>query len=200
MLLGYHDEMTDEIILPPYIGVDPQRIVVVNSTADAIAASRILAASDVLGFDTESKPVFMKGQVSQGPHLIQLATLETVFLFPIRRGESYVLLQEILESTTILKVGFGLGDDQQRLHAKLGITTQHVLDLARALRTDSRCDVGAKTAVARFFGQKLQKSKKISTSNWAVLPLTDKQKQYAADDAHVALKIYRAWQAQCDQE
>ena len=200
MLLGYHGEMTDEILLPPYIGIDARSIIVVNSPSDALIASRILAAADVLGFDTESKPVFIKGQVSQGPHLIQLATQDRVFLFPIRRGESYPELQAILESTSILKVGFGLGDDQQRLHAKLGITTQHVLDLARALRTDSRSDVGAKTAVAQFFGQKLQKSKKISTSNWSLLPLTDKQKQYAADDAHVALRIYRAWQAQCDQE
>ncbi|QKJ65458.1 3'-5' exonuclease domain-containing protein 2 [Deefgea piscis] len=190
--------MTDETLLPPYIGIDARSIVVVNSPAEALIASRELAAADVLGFDTESKPVFMKGQVSQGPHLIQLATQDKVFLFPIRRGEAYPALQAILESTSILKVGFGLGDDQQRLFAKLGITTQHVLDLARALRTDSRSDVGAKTAVAQFFGQKLQKSKKISTSNWALLPLTDKQKQYAADDAHVALKIYRAWQAQRD--
>jgi RNA polymerase sigma factor for flagellar operon FliA len=49
--------------------------------------------------------------------------------------------------------------------------------------------------VARFFGQRLQKSRKITTTNWALPRLSDKQIQYAADDAHVALRIYRHWRA-----
>jgi RNA polymerase sigma factor for flagellar operon FliA len=53
--------------------------------------------------------------------------------------------------------------------------------------------VGAKVAVAHFFGQKLQKSKKIGTSNWASPRLTDGQLLYAANDAHVALRVYRQW-------
>lgn len=170
-------------------------VMLVQTADDFAQALAVLSAADVLGFDTESKPVFHKGQVSNGPHLIQLATDSQVFLIPITRSVQTDEIKAILESTTILKVGFGLSDDKQRLHAKLGISTANVLDLARALRTDSRCDLGAKTAVAKFFGQKLQKSKRISTSNWAISPLSDKQKQYAADDAQVALRVYRAWQA-----
>jgi RNA polymerase sigma factor for flagellar operon FliA len=49
--------------------------------------------------------------------------------------------------------------------------------------------------VAHYFGLKLQKSKKISTTNWASPRLTDKQLQYAADDAQVALVVYRHWLA-----
>lgn len=168
-------------------------VLLVQTPADFARALAVLSRADVLGFDTESKPVFHKGQVSSGPHLIQLATDQSVFLIPITRHVQTAEIKAILESTSILKVGFGLGDDQQRLQAKLGITTKNVLDLARALRTEPRCDVGAKTAVAQFFGQKLQKSKKISTSNWAFSPLSDKQMQYAADDAQVALRVYRAW-------
>jgi len=66
----------------------------------------------------------------------------------------------ILESPQVLKVGFGLRDDLRRLQTKLGIDSVHILDLAIALRQETRADVGAKTAVARFFGQRLQKSKK----------------------------------------
>ncbi len=184
--------MTIEI-LPPYCGVAMSDVVLVQTTADFARALAVLSAADVLGFDTESKPVFHKGQASNGPHLIQLATDQQVFLIPIGRGVQTAELKAILESTTILKVGFGLSDDKQRLQAKLGIATENVLDLARALRTDSRSDMGAKTAVAQFFGQRLQKSKKISTSNWAFSPLSEKQMQYAADDAQVALRVYRAW-------
>ena len=53
--------------------------------------------------------------------------------------------------------------------------------------------VGAKVAVAHFFGQKLQKSKKTGTSNWASPNLSERQLLYAANDAHVALRLYRAW-------
>jgi RNA polymerase sigma factor for flagellar operon FliA len=49
--------------------------------------------------------------------------------------------------------------------------------------------------VARFFGQRLQKSKRITTTNWAQPRLSEKQILYAADDAHVALRVYRHWRA-----
>lgn len=185
--------MMNEEILPPYCGVAMGDVVLVQTPDDFARALAVLSRADVLGFDTESKPMFHKGQASSGPHLLQLATDEQVFLIPIGRGVQTDEIKAILESPTILKVGFGLSDDKQRLHAKLGVSMQNVLDLARLLRTEPRCDVGAKTAVAQFFGQKLQKSKKISTSNWAISPLSDKQKQYAADDAQVALRVYRAW-------
>jgi RNA polymerase sigma factor for flagellar operon FliA len=105
------------------------------------------------------------------------------------------VLRAVLESPTILKVGFGLGDDLRRLRAKLGIETRNVLDLSTALRRGERNALGAKTAVARFFGKRLQKSRKITTTNWALPRLSDKQILYAADDAHVALRIYRHWRA-----
>jgi RNA polymerase sigma factor for flagellar operon FliA len=50
--------------------------------------------------------------------------------------------------------------------------------------------------VAKFFGQALQKSKKISTTNWAASRLSEKQILYAADDAQVALRVYRHWIAE----
>ena len=75
----------------------------------------------------------------------------------------------------------------------------NVLDLSTALRKkNERNTLGAKTAVARFFGAKMQKSKKITTTNWALPRLSDKQILYAADDAHVALRIYRRWRLEQD--
>ena len=125
---------------------------------------------------------------------MQLATDDCAYLFQIGAVPAVEVLKAVLESKAILKVGFGLSDDVKRLRAKLGIETSNVLDLATALRKNERNTLGAKTAVARFFGQKLQKSKKITTTNWALPRLSEKQILYAADDAHVALKIYRRWQ------
>lgn len=182
-----------EELLPPYDGIKLTDVRIVKSDKDAAEAMTALMAADVLGFDTESKPTFLKGELSTGPHLVQLATDDCAYLFQIGAMPAVAVLKAVLESTAVLKVGFGLSDDVKRLRAKLGIETSNVLDLSTALRKNERNTLGAKTAVARFFGKKLQKSKKITTTNWALPRLSEKQILYAADDAHVALKIYRRW-------
>lgn len=188
-----------EELLPPYVGIELADVRLVRSSEDVEAAQTALLASDVVGFDTESKPTFLKGEVSTGPHLVQLATDHSAYLIQIGAKPLaepvQAMLKAVLESPAILKVGFGLGDDLKRLRAKLGIEAAHVLDLSTALRRGERNTLGAKTAVARYFGQRLQKSKKITTTNWASSRLSEKQILYAADDAHVALKIYRHWRA-----
>jgi RNA polymerase sigma factor for flagellar operon FliA len=184
-----------EELLPPYDGIKMADVRLVRSERDAAEALAALSAMDVIGFDTESKPTFLKGEVSTGPHLVQLATDDVAYLFQIGAMPAVEVLKAVLESGSILKVGFGLQDDVKRLRAKLGIDTRNVLDLSTALRKGERNTLGAKTAVARYFGQKLQKSKKITTTNWALPKLSEKQILYAADDAHVALKIYRHWRA-----
>jgi len=184
-----------EELLPPYDGIKLADVRMVKSDQEAAEALAALMAMDVIGFDTESKPTFLKGEVSTGPHLVQLATDDAAYLFQIGATPAVDVLKAVLESRTILKVGFGLQDDVKRLRAKLGIDALNVLDLSTALRKGERNTLGAKTAVARFFGQKLQKSKKITTTNWALPRLSEKQILYAADDAHVALKIYRHWRA-----
>ena len=187
--------------LPAYIGIDPAHVRLVRSQADAQQALAALLAADVIGFDTESKPTFAKGEVSTGPHLVQLATDEVAFLFqtatPAGNALAFTVLEPVLASSSILKVGFGLGDDVRRLKSKFGIELRHVLDLSTALRRrGEKNPLGAKSAVERFFGQRLQKSKRITTTNWSLPHLSDKQLQYAADDAHAALRIYRRWKAE----
>ncbi len=191
-----------EPLLPPYDGIKLSEVRMVRSAQDAAAATAALLAMDVVGFDTESKPTFQKGEASTGPHLVQLATDDAAYLFqvgPSLAPDLLAPLKLVLESTTILKVGFGLQDDVKRLRAKLGIESRHVLDLSTALRKkNERNTLGAKTAVARFFSQTMQKSKKITTTNWALPRLSEKQILYAADDAHVALRVYRRWRSEQD--
>lgn len=180
--------------LPLYEGIRLEDVCLVQSRAEETAALSALMAGDAIGFDTESKPTFAKGEVSDGPHLVQLATDDKAYLFPVTGGPASDVLRTVLESPKVLKVGFGLRDDLRRLQTKLGIRTEHVVDLAITLRQEKRGDVGAKAAVERFFGQRLQKSKKTSTTNWSNPRLTERQMLYAANDAQVALRVYRAWQ------
>ncbi len=183
-----------EADLPIYPSLGLDRINLVTTDALAEVALAALMAGDAIGFDTESKPTFNKGEVSTGPHLVQLATDTQAFLFPVARLTQSGVLKVLLESATLLKVGFGLGNDRSALKTRLGIEIRNVLDLGEVLRGPGhRGTVGAKVAVAHFFGQKFQKSKKVGTSNWANPHLAERQLLYAANDAHVALKLYRAW-------
>jgi ribonuclease D len=183
-----------EAELPLYEGIPLSRVTLVDSPALTAEAQVALMAVDAIGFDTESKPTFLKGEVSTGPHLVQLAIEDRAWLFPIIRGGDSSVLQSILASPNVLKVGFGLGNDRCALKSRLGVTLENVLDLGEVLRGPGhRGTVGAKVAVAHFFGQKLQKSKKTGTSNWASPRQTERQLLYAANDAHVALRLYRAW-------
>ncbi|HEX9392399.1 MAG TPA: 3'-5' exonuclease [Usitatibacteraceae bacterium] len=180
--------------LPLYAGIALKDIVPIDSAESAEQARLALLAADAIGFDTESKPTFRKGEKSQGPHLVQLATDDKVFLYRIGAAPLITGLRDVLESTQVLKVGFDLGSDTARLRAKLAIDTRQVLDLGSALRANGqKSTVGAKSAVARVFGMRLQKSKNTTTSNWANAQLTERQMLYAANDAHVALRLYREW-------
>jgi len=186
--------------LPPYVGIDMARVRLVRSERDAADALAALMGADTIGFDTESKPTFAKGEVSTGPHLVQLSTDDVAWLFqtatPAGIALAVPVLKPVLEAETILKVGFGLGDDVRRLRAKFGVEIRNVLDLSTALRRrGERNPLGAKSAVARFLGRKLQKSKRITTTNWSLPRLSEQQLKYAADDAHAALRIYRHWRA-----
>ena len=180
--------------LPVYAGIPLDRISLVVSASLAEEALAALIAADAIGFDTESKPTFLKGEVSTGPHLVQLATDSKAYLFPVAPRYDTRALKAVLESPKVLKIGFGLGNDHSVLKSRLDIAASNVLDLGEVLRGPGhRGTVGAKVAVAHFFGQKLQKSKKIGTSNWSNAHLSERQLLYAANDAHVALMLYRAW-------
>lgn len=182
--------------MPPYAGLRLAQVHLCDTPEAVAAALPLLLSADALGFDTESKPTFRKGEESTGPHLLQLANDEEAWLIPLGGPlgrELAPMLKPLLEAERVLKVGFGLKDDVKRMASKFGIGLQGVVDLSVALRGIQRHDFGAKSAVAYFFGQALKKSKKVSTTNWARLPYSPAQMLYAADDAQVALRIYREW-------
>jgi RNA polymerase sigma factor for flagellar operon FliA len=192
---GIDRKLLEAAELPPYPGIGLADITLVTSEALAEEARAALLASDAVGFDTESKPTFHKGEASTGPHLVQLATDTHAWLFPTTVAGGLPTLKAVLESTAVRKIGFGLGNDRSALQSRLGIALANVLDLGEILRGPGhRGTVGAKMAVAHYFGQRLQKSKKTGTSNWALPQLSERQKLYAANDAHVAIRVYRKWQ------
>jgi ribonuclease D len=180
--------------LSPTLGLAAVHLV--QTPAQAESALAALQSVSCLGFDTESRPTFHKGQTSDGPHLVQFATRDQAWLFQTREPWAQAAIAELLHDASIAKVGFGLANDTSQLANKFGIHPQNLVDLDRNFRQlGYRNSVGAKGAIAILFGQRFLKSKRISTSNWSLPLLSEQQILYAANDAFAAIRVYEALQA-----
>ncbi len=190
-----HHAPTKETIamLEPFERLGVDRIELVQSAAQAKRALHALSSAPAWGFDTESKPTFRKDEVSHGPHVVQLATLERAWVFQLHDADCRALAAEALARPGVVKAGFGLGDDRKRICDKLGVEPRDVLDLNHVFRQRGyRKDMGVRAAVAVLFNRRFIKSGKASTSNWANARLTEAQLVYAANDAWAALRVYHA--------
>jgi len=183
-------------LLEPFAGLELDRISVVTTTAQAELAMAALWEANIIGFDTESRPTFRKGEQSDGPHVLQFATLAQAFVFQSRHPETEPVIRRLLCSPEVTKVGFGLSGDFRHLANRFRIRPAATIDLDRAFRKlGYRNAVGAKSAIAILFGRRLLKSKSVTTSNWSAATLSDQQLRYAANDAYAALCSYHALQA-----
>lgn len=179
--------------MPPFEALPLDRIVLIRTPAEADAALHALRAARVVGFDTESKPTFTSDAVRDGPHVIQLATRERGYVVQVNEAVPIDLLRAVLENEAIVKVGFGLDSDRGPLEHKLGLRLRGTVEVSDRLRRLGHKDaLGAKAAVAVVLGRRLQKSKRVQTSNWGAPTLTTQQIVYAANDAYAALKVYQA--------
>lgn len=180
-------------LLEPFERIGLERIRLVATSGQAEQAADTLLRAAVWGFDTESKPTFHAGEASDGPHTIQLALHEEVFVFQLHDADCRAIAGELLAHGGPLKAGFGLGDDKRRISHKLGVEPREVLDLDTVFRQRGyRRQMGVKAAVAVLFQRRYLKSKRAATSNWASRRLTEAQLLYAANDAWAALRVYQA--------
>lgn len=179
--------------LEPFDGLGLDAIHVVAGAHQAETALGELMGAGLVGFDTESKPTFHKGQVSEGPHVLQFATVDKAYIFQSHCAGSHAAIVELLKSTELTKIGFGLGGDLHQISQRFGIRPGSIVDLDRSFKKlGYRNAVGAKSAVALLFNRRFMKSKSVTTSNWAMKELNERQLLYAANDAYAALKVYHA--------
>ena len=180
-------------LMEPFVGLALEHIHVPTTSAEfEVAAAEIMAAG-LVGFDTESKPTFVTGDVSEGPHVVQFALQDKAYLFQFHQTVGHPYLIELLQSKVLIKVGFGLKSDSRQIYAKLGIRLGGVVDLNTVFRADGyHKEMGVRAAVGLVFKQRFAKSRHVTTSNWAQPQLTPQQILYAANDAYAALKVLEA--------
>jgi ribonuclease D len=183
----------DIALLEPFERLGLDRISLVSTAAQAREACAALIEHTVWGFDTESKPTFFKDQVSDGPHIVQLATEQRAWVFQLHEPDCRAQVAALLAHGGHIKAGFGLGDDTRRIVSKLAVEPAAVMELNAVFRARGyRKDMGVKGAVAVLFNRRFIKSKKAATSNWANPKLSEAQLVYAANDAYAAARVYHA--------
>ncbi len=150
-------------------------------------ALKALRREKVLGFDTESRPSFKKGQ-NFLPSLVQLCGEETVYIFQLEHLSNPTRLFRLFERDDILKVGVATGFDVRQLTEIIPFKARGFLDLEPL--TD-KCGIknnGLRSLTAIVLGFRISKSEQ--RSNWGRVQLSERQIQYAATDAWVSREIY----------
>ncbi|WP_101689821.1 3'-5' exonuclease [Dysgonomonas massiliensis] len=164
------------------------RILVIQTESDAEKACAYLRTFDVLGFDTETRPVFQKGKTHKIA-LIQLATPEnSCFLFRTNHIGIPDCLASILTDEKIIKVGVSIHDDFQAIRKRRIIKPKAFIDLQTTVRKFGIQDVSLQRIYGILFGKRISKGQRLS--NWEADILSEAQKKYAALDAWACLKIY----------
>ncbi len=180
-------------LMEPFAGLTLERIHVPASSPEFASAAAEIKAAGIVGFDTESRPTFVTGDVSEGPHLVQFALHDKAYLFQLHQADGHPFLIELLQSEQLFKVGFGLKSDSRHIHAKFGVHFNAVVDLNTVFSMDGyHKEMGVRAAVGLVLKKRFAKSRHVTTSNWSQPRLTPQQMLYAANDAYAALKVLEA--------
>jgi ribonuclease D len=162
-------------------------------TLQALEEARAdLRQERVVGFDTETRPSFRKGE-SHLPCLVQVATARLVYLFHLSRLEVLPALAELLAKPDVVKAGVGLAHDLRQLKLVFPFTVENALDLGVVARRRGIGQTGVRNLAGMFLGYRIPKGSR--TSNWAASHLTPAQITYAATDAWACRELFLRFQS-----
>lgn len=147
-----------------------------------------LEEQHIIGFDTETKPSFKKGQFNH-VSLLQLSTTEQAFLFRLNKVGFPDSIRNLMEKENLIKIGAAVHDDLKGL-GKLtdSFYPQSFFDLNDELKKVGFHNVGVRNLSGMVLKIRISKSEQVS--NWESEILTEKQQRYAATDAWACLKIF----------
>ncbi|PUE63949.1 3'-5' exonuclease [Arcobacter caeni] len=165
-------------------------IEVINTCEQLEKAMNSIHLSPFIGFDSEQKPTFKKGEADNGVCLIQLATKDKCYLIQTKQIKNLKPLINFLEDEKIIKIGTGLKGDSIALFKQFNLRLKSTIDLENVFKKlSSKNQIGAKKAASIILNEKLQKSKNMSRSNWENEELTSGQLKYASEDATVVYDV-----------
>ncbi|RLD67177.1 MAG: 3'-5' exonuclease domain-containing protein 2 [Bacteroidetes bacterium] len=163
-------------------------IYIVESDYDAQKAISILKKTDIIGFDTETRPSFKKGRINKVA-LLQLSSSSQAFLFRLNGNGLHKVVADLLADEKIVKVGVAIRDDLIALKRIKKFEPQSFLELQTYVKNFDIQNFSLQKLAAIVLGFRISKSKRLS--NWEAETLDPGQKRYAATDAWVSLEVYK---------
>ena len=159
----------------------------IDTEEKALKAIEALRLHKVVGFDTETRPSFARGQ-GHKIALLQLSTDDMAYLFRLNKIDIPDCIADFLADPDIIKVGVSVKDDfaslaSRRKFAPAGFV--ELQDLCGSMGIEER---GLQKIYGLLFGERISKNQQLS--NWEIESLTESQRQYAAVDAWACLRIY----------
>jgi ribonuclease D len=164
------------------------KIVLVEDASKLEKALAEISKHPVVGFDTETRPSFKKGQHFKVA-LLQLALDKKVFLIRLSQTGITDELVNFFENDKVVKTGVGLRDDLVALQKLRKFQPKGFEDLAIISKKSGLQVESVKKLTALLLGFRISKS--AQTSNWEAATLSEKQLEYAATDAWVCLEIHK---------
>ncbi|CAL5203628.1 unnamed protein product [Lathyrus oleraceus] len=148
-----------------------------------------------IGFDIEWKPTFRKGVPPGKVAVMQICcdTSQCLVLHLIHSGIPQNL-QLLLEDSTVLKVGAGIGGDATKVSRDYDISLKGVEDLsfhANQKLGGGPHKWGLASLTEKLLSKQLKKPSKIRMGNWETPILSKEQLEYAATDAFASWFLYQ---------
>jgi ribonuclease D len=163
------------------------QVLVVSETDNLSEIIPALQEEKILGFDTETRPAFRKGQ-HFSPALLQLSTADIVFIFQLSKLGIPESVLEILSNKEIIKAGVSLDYDLRELKKTADFSPHGFVDLAKMAKKLGIKNQGLRGLCGALLGFRISKSAR--TSNWSKKQLSPSQICYAATDAWVGRELF----------
>jgi len=164
------------------------KVIMVSDAEAAAKAFKEIEKHDAIGFDTETRPSFHKGQF-YNVALLQLALPTKVFLVRLNDTGITDEMVHFFENPNIVKAGVGVRDDIRLLQKLKRFKAEGFMELTTLSKEAGLQVESVKKLTALLLGFRISKS--AQTSNWEAATLNEKQISYAATDAWVCLEIYK---------
>jgi ribonuclease D len=178
----------EELLLLPK-GQFQGQIHLIDQASKADTVCKILAHEPILGFDTETKPSFTKGQVHR-VSLLQLSTQSDSYLFRLNKIGLVGGILGILSNPHQLKIGIAIHDDIRHLKQLHPFRAEGFIELQDFVRQYGIENSGFSKLSGIILNFRISKSQQLT--NWENDELTPPQQMYAATDAWAAFEIYKA--------
>ena len=149
-----------------------------------------LSSQRLIGFDTETKPVFQAHQPRHHTALLQLSSETEAFLFRLHELGLPQAVADIMADPYITKIGAAVHEDIVGLQHYCPFEPHRFMDLQSFGGDYGIKEKSVRKMAAIILGCKVSKAQQCS--NWEADPLSEAQLLYAATDAWICVKMYKA--------